>query len=419
MRPETTLTTPARPETARERRVRRLSAFRPEPRRLIAGLTCCAPALEDLADSFPALLFALATGYGTAQGREAACRVIQDGQPLKHAAAAIGLPLWLRRLPADACLEPMPALPIDEAFAIQMANAMPRVHLLCATWFDRMLAGYRLGGRELALWIARDGRLLPPHTSEESFHWLLAWAWTGLTPGTPGHALVRSPWTPAMTGRRALDETALWRKRTELVPALSDPTRDPWFADGVCGVFSIVQLRSVGDFITESQAMENCLDQYAAHLAYGRVRIFSVRRAGRSVADVELTLRADNTSETNITQVRGPGNRRASPAVWQAVHGWLGAQPERRRDGSPTPVGLARIARDGLWRPYVETLTRLGLPRRLLLHVYTPGLTRPANRNTPPQPTEQNEAHGTAARARLLGVLRRLARQPDAGAQDR
>src|SRR5204863_1365026 len=49
-------------EDAVSRRARRLQAFHPSYRRFVAELTACASELEDLADSFPALLFALVSG---------------------------------------------------------------------------------------------------------------------------------------------------------------------------------------------------------------------------------------------------------------------------------------------------------------------------------------------------------------------
>ena len=66
--------------------MRRLNAF-PQPyRKYVAGLSSCAPAVEDLADSFPALLFAMATGYSNVRRRQAAFEAIVAGHPLKVAA---------------------------------------------------------------------------------------------------------------------------------------------------------------------------------------------------------------------------------------------------------------------------------------------------------------------------------------------
>src|SRR5215831_2427966 len=63
-------------EDAEGRRQRRLEGFHPSYRRYVASLTCCSGELEDLADTFPALLFALVSGYGTAESRERAFELV-------------------------------------------------------------------------------------------------------------------------------------------------------------------------------------------------------------------------------------------------------------------------------------------------------------------------------------------------------
>ena len=60
-------------------RTARLARFAPPYRDLIAGLTSAAPQADDLTETFPALLFALVTGYGTPTRRERAFRLVLDG----------------------------------------------------------------------------------------------------------------------------------------------------------------------------------------------------------------------------------------------------------------------------------------------------------------------------------------------------
>src|SRR3954471_2676796 len=96
-------------ESATSRRERRLEAFHPSCRRYIAELTCCAGELEDLADTFPGLLFALVSGYATPQKRAHAFDLVCAGEPLRQAADAVGLAWWLRKLPAHAFTGSLPA----------------------------------------------------------------------------------------------------------------------------------------------------------------------------------------------------------------------------------------------------------------------------------------------------------------------
>lgn len=352
-------------ETLAARRRRRVNSFRLPFRLAIARLTLNWPAIEDLADSFPALLFALSTGYGTHTQRENAFHMIETGHPLKDVAAHLGLPLWLRRMPADALMQPLPPMPSDTEFANSVVARIPVDPAQCAVWFDRMLIAHRLAGREFALWVAREPRLMPPSTGEEELQWLCAWVWVSFNPSSPGHKLLRVHWSPLLGWKRAQDELSIWRKRINLVSALAGPPRDPWFENGQAQGYEIVQLATVEDFVKESIEMENCLDQYATHLGYGRIRVFSVRRGGRPVADFELTLRPDESTMPSIAQVRGPRNRRAAPAVWQAIHAWLGAQCFRPLAATPPPPTAVRDAIRDFWSPYLAAIEQAGLGNRL------------------------------------------------------
>jgi hypothetical protein len=409
-------------ETVTERRARRLNAF-PQPyRKYIAGLTSCAPAVEDLADSYPALLFALATGYGNVRQRQAAFEAVVGGDSLKLAAGLLELPLWLRRLPAQAFSQPLPLLPGDDEFTIAAANRVPAHPRDAAIWFDRLLVSHRLAGRDFALWCLREPRMLPPHTSDEDMQWLLAWAWASTNADFDGYRLLRGVWTPAIGWKRARDEVAIWRKRIDLVGALAGGMRDPWLSDATLSGLDIVALRTVEDFVAESVAMENCLDQYAAHLAYGRVRIFSIRREGRPIADVEVTLKPDDAGTPCISQVRGPRNRRAPPAVWQAVHAWLAAQSLQVIDISSTSAQATREAFRRFWEPYVGAAEGAGLPPHVLARV----LGRDARRAKPnalaPIPIERaadremrGERRATVAPERAAGPQPTAARRARAG----
>lgn len=389
-------------ETLAERRMRRLNAF-PQPyRKYVAGLSSCAPPVEDLADSFPALLFAMATGYSNVRRRQAAFEAVVAGHPLKIAANCLELPLWLRRLPAQAFAQPLPVLPQDDEFTSAAVNRIPDLARDAAVWFERLVVSFRLVGRDFALWSIREPRLLPPHTSDEDMQWLLAWAWTSLNPAFGGHALLRTAWSPPIGWKRARDEVAIWRKRIDLVGALAGATRDPWLRDASLSGYDIIGLRTVSDFVSESAAMENCLDQYAAHLAYGRIRIFSIRKDGRPVADVEVTLKPDDAASPCISQIRGPRNRRAPPAVWQVVHTWLAAQSFRPLDTAPTSAQATREAFRRFWEPYVGAAENAGLPPHVLSRV----LGRDARRG------KAGEAGEMASGAGLPSAIRAHLHQP-------
>jgi hypothetical protein len=354
---------------AAERRRRRIEAFHPWGRRYVAQLTCCSAELEDLADTFPALLFALVSGYGTPQTRERAFELVSAGASLRQAADALGLAWWLRRLPAGAFMQPLPDFPLGSDFCLNIANLIPREERLLPAWLKRVSHALEAGGGAYALWLARQRDLVGP--PEDLFALMAAWAWFSGQPGLLGNRLLRRPWTPAMSFKRAREELTAWRQRLRLSECLGSGIETPWLADSTAGGFEFVALRTVEDYIAESEALENCLDQYADQLHAGLTAVFSIRKGARRVACVEIGLHDEEVSMPNIVQLRGARNRRAPPEVWQATYGWLGGQ----RLAPLSPVRRARPlqrveARRQLWNPYLAKLegTRhCGDFRRLVL----------------------------------------------------
>ena len=137
--------------------------------------------------------------------------------------------------------------------------------------------------------------------------------------------------------------------------------------------FEFVALRTVDDFIAESEALDNCLDQYADQLHAGLTAVFSIRKGGRRMACVEIGLHDEDVTMPTIVQLRGMRNRRAPPEVWQATYAWMGSQALRaavaraaRAEADPKRAE----ARRKLWGPYLQFLA--GTPheapfRRLML----------------------------------------------------
>jgi PcfJ-like protein len=357
-------------ESAAIRRRRRVDAFHASHRRFVADLTRCSPALEDLCDSFPALLFALATGYATPAQRERTFELILAGASLREAADALGVAWWLRKLPPQAFVTPLPSLPTDPSFALRISGMIPAEPRLAATWLTRVAHAQEACGPSYALWVARQSDLVAP--PEEFFLYLAAWAWFSEKQGHLGHRLLRKPWHAEISLRRAREELSVWRQRLRLLECLGLGIETPWLSDGAACGYNFVALRTVDDFVAESQALDNCLDQYADHMHAGVSAIFSVRKGAKSVACVEIGLHEAEMTMPTIVQLRAARNRRAPPEVWQATFAWLGSQrleplaPERH---APRPAKRAE-ARRQLWAQYLEFLvgTRHHEPfRRLVL----------------------------------------------------
>ena len=151
-----------------------------------------------------------------------------------------------------------------------------------------------------------------------------------------------------MSFRRAREELGVWRQRLRLLECLGSGIETPWLADGAACGYSFVALRTVDDFVAESQASDNCLDQYADRLHAGVSAIFSVRKGARRVACVEIGLHDAEVTMPAIVQLRAARNRRAPPEVWQATYAWLGSQrleplaPDRH---VPKPIRRAEARR--------------------------------------------------------------------------
>ena len=309
-------------EDATARRKRRIEAFHPDYRRFVADLTRCAPAVEDLADTFPALLFALATGYATPQQRETAFELVSAGAPLREAADALGIAWWLRKLPPQAFVSPLPSLSTDPEFGLRIAGLIPRDVRLAPIWLSRVAYAHEACGPRFALWLARQDDLIA--TGEEICIFMVAWAWFGTQEGHLGHRLLRKPWRPEMSAKRAREELSIWRQRLRLIESLGLGIETPWLNDGTAGGYDFVALRTVDDFVAESEALDNCLDQYADHLRAGATAVFSIRKNGRSVACVEIGPHETEVTMPTVVQLRAARNRRAPPDVWQAAHAWIG-----------------------------------------------------------------------------------------------
>jgi len=351
-------------ESTEARRRRRIDAFHPSYRRAIRALSNGAPKIEDLAESFPALLFALGTHYGSKPRRELCLALIAQGASLRQAADALGLAWWLRKLPPPAFTEPLPCFPGGDEFGLRIASLIPRVDAATIPWLKRVGLAQDAAGSDYALWIARQSELAS--WPDEVFDFMAAWAWYSQRPSLLGARLLRRAWAADMGFKRAREEMGAWRQRLRLSEYLGSGIKTPWLADAHVSGFDFVALRTVDDFIAESAALDNCLDQYADQLNTRLSAIFSVRRGERHVACVEIGLHDEEVTMPTIVQLRGARNRRAPPEVWQATFAWLGGQrlqplaPERRQ-----PKSAERLAtRRRIWEPYLAFLDGNGRAQR-------------------------------------------------------
>ena len=342
-------------ENSLGRRQRRLTAFHPTCRRNIAELINSAPAVEDLADSFPALLFALATDFGTADQRQRSLGMVAAGAPLRATAEALGVAWWLRKLPPSAFTAPLPKFPAESEFALRINNAIPDTPSLLPIWLARVGYAYEACGPAFALWLARHHDLSA--SSEELVVLMTAWAWFSDKHGHLGHTLQRSSWHPEISYRRARDELSVWHQRARLAELLGQGLETPRLCDGAALGFTFTALRTVEDYLAESDALDNCLDRYADHLLTNAAAIYSIRKGTRRVGCIEIGLHPTEVSMPAIMQLKGPRNRQAPAEVWQAAFTWLGSQDLKAFPPRSAKRGSRIQARNNLWVPYLEFLS--------------------------------------------------------------
>lgn len=344
-----------------------MKSFHPAYRRYVQQLSSCSRQIEDLADTFPALLFALSTGYGNPESRAASFSLIQSGASLREAASELGLPYWLRRLPASAFTEPLRQLPNTPEFARRISPLIPDTDGKARSWLWAVNYANLACGPDFALWaanwIGKQSRQLSGPYGEENFRFLTAWAWHSARPLSAGYDLLRRPWTPSIGPRRAIEETAVWRRRIALALAIRRLETANWLQDGSALGFDFVALCSPQDFIRESEAMDNCLDQFADRLEQNHSKVFSIRKDGRSVANVEIGNHDQEVTMPCVLQLRAPRNRRASAEVWQATYAWLGTQTLRPRysNAARPTSGRGTKAAKAFWQDYIDHLEQHGL----------------------------------------------------------
>jgi hypothetical protein len=321
--------------------------------------------LADLVESFPALLVAIAT-EPTNEAAQTARHAVIDGAPLQRIAAILDIPLWLRHLPPDAFEDGVPRLPADPDFARDVLNYVPGTAGLVGPWLQRVTAAYDGAGAAFAQWTARhDVRLCVRDRTDgaarlDAIRWLAAWAWHSQQPHAPATAFLRLPWTSALGPKRACAEAQAWRDRIALYDVLTFGRLRRHHSDGIADGLTFKALTTVRDFVEGSEALDNCLDQYADRLRQHGTSVYLIYARGRPIAVVELGDHPADPRFAHIVRLLGRGNRPAPPDVWRAAYRWLataGATRAIRRDPGPAPH-----KQSSLWDPYLASLPT-GAPR--------------------------------------------------------
>jgi len=310
----------------------------------------------DLAYVFPAAAFVIASRAAPATELERAQRLIEDGAPLREVARALGLPLWLRRLPPEAFRAALGVLPMSEMFSRRIANHFPIPTGESALWLASVSFAARACDEYFALWVAGQRIFMEPHRDPEKLLSVLAaYAWFSTADRTRGHSLIVTPWRPEMAFDTAVCAAKSWFNRVRLVLQLREGVlSDAWLTPGDVSGLTFSPLMSANEILAESRAMQNCADQYSDRLAKDRCRLFSVRRRGVRVATLEIGPHAREPNMLAINQLKARHNLPAASEIWQAAHAWLATQSGLRRT---PPLSVPELPLNGaawttLMQPY-------------------------------------------------------------------
>lgn len=312
-----------------ERTVQRFPA---SARREIRRLMKASQRLADLTETFPGLLYLLAVRHGPSSQRLAAQSAIESGAPLKTAARAMGLPMWLRRLPPEAFAGLTQDVPQGAAFARQIVHRLPRHAEESQTWLKAITFASGACGEDFALWLASQNIYDADFDPRRSLAVLATYAWYSGKPDTEAAKLIVVPWRSEISFETALCAAKSWFNRVRLVLQLPEGTiTDPWLKPGTAQGCTFEPLLDAGSLLKEAAAMHNCADQYAERIVREKCRLFSVKRNGLRVATLEIGPHQREGGVLAITQLKARHNMAVPLDVWQAAYTWMASQTGLRR----------------------------------------------------------------------------------------
>jgi hypothetical protein len=302
-----------------------------------------------LAATFPVLAAAL---YSKGNA-DAAC-LVEAGAPLHHVAAAMGIPMAVRKIKAGAASGGLLAAEIaarhPDLFHTCLPDSLPRAKLwLYATWFANNLAGsdFMEWTAKHCLEISNDIEVMRATLTDLS-DWVTASRPDIIIPGPIsrrpwGRQFVTRPFSADMSLQTVTKLSAEWHEAVaNNMDGPDHPFPAPWCAAGQSGGYEIIPIASSGELYREGRAMHHCAGIYEDKVQKGRCYLYSVREKGKRIATLEL-MRGSN--QILIGQLRGPCNAQVPNAVVQAVRVWLRAQPfDPKHVGAPS---LAWLHRDG------------------------------------------------------------------------
>jgi hypothetical protein len=323
--------------------------FSPDQRREVRRLLRLSSRMVDLAQIFPGAMYVMAAPEVEPERRRHAMELVLGGALLKDVAHSLGLPMWLRKLPAEAFCGSLPQLPSSETFSRRIVNCLPGTRTESALWLRSVAFAAEATHEDFAIWLAQQQVFAGEGEPQRMFAVLAAYAWYSGNVYRPANSLIMVPWRPEISFETALCAAKSWLNRIRLSLQLRPGViADGWLEPGEHKGLTFLPLLTADQLLEEAQAMHNCADQYADRIARDRSRLWSVRRRnGQRLATLEIGQHQREAGVLDIVQLKTRHNLPAPLEVWQASHAWMAAQQGLRR--APPLVLPARSLDGPLW----------------------------------------------------------------------
>jgi hypothetical protein len=254
----------------------------------------------------------------------------------------------------------------DAEFGQRIVNTLPRERRQATSWLQWVLAARDACDDDFALWIASSGisdcrRRVPI----DCLLPLAMFAWFSRHPEFAAADLLGGLWVPEISVARAANLTRRWLLAVLQDLCLEDSAcpRD-WLQRCHVDGYEFVPLLTSGALAEEGAAMRNCLASYSANVVWGVCRLYSVRRGGLRVADLEIRP-GSGADSPQIANLLGPANSQVPLDIRSAAHAWLELQSRREpeagpfRCATPTDAAFQRY----VWQPYSSALRNAACSR--------------------------------------------------------
>ena len=234
---------------------------------------------------------------------------------------------------------------------------LPQEAKHAACWLRWVLAARDAGDDDFTIWVAAHGmtacrRRLPI----DCLLPLAMFAWFSRHPELEAATLMSGLWTPKTSLGRAANLTRQWLHAVLQDLCLEDSaSSSDWAQPRHVDGFEFVPLLTLASLLEEGTCMRNCLATYSANIVWGTCRLYSIRRNGLRVADLDIR---PVRGLPEIAHLLGPGNASVSKEIYHAARAWLKLQAQGARDAgsfrcaTPTDAAFQKY----VWQPYCSAV---------------------------------------------------------------